>query len=346
MKIIKTSCGNVIKYRPDNVKLVETDEYAIVFNPKTGEEVLTGINGHSDPFALEYPSMLDIGIMGHCKNKCEFCYQGDGNEPNMSLEGFKQIIDQSKDYVNQVALGGRGDPNHHEHFGEIIAYCRENNIVPNYTTSGIGLTEKQIALSKEHCGAVAVSMYNRTHTWLALRGFMYVGVKTNIHFVVTKDSMELACRLIQGEDMYKNQFKLSSINAIVFLLFKPAGRGANLDWSPTEEQIKVFSELIKKPDCKFKVGMDSCLVNKVAQARDLTAMEEMFADTCEGARMSCYITPDERLVPCSFGDHDRYGTDISKGNLQEVWKTALPFNNFRYILAKEKACCPYTVQGF
>ena len=180
----------------------------------------------------------------------------------------------------------------------------------------------------------------------ALNRLMNKEIKTNIHFIFSKLSAELACRLIQGDDIWEGNVDLDKLNAVVFLLFKPAGRGKNLDWSPTKDQLKIFAELIKKPDTKFKIGMDSCLINKVAQTRDLTKLEEMFADTCEGGRMSCYITPDERLVPCSFGDHDKYGIDISKGNLQEVWKTAKPFNNFRYILAKEKACCPYTVQGF
>ncbi len=346
LKVIKTSCGNAIKYRPENVKVVETDEYAIVFNPKTGEEVLTGINGHSDPFALEYPSMLDIGIMGHCDNACKFCYQGSKYEQNMSLEGFKLIVDQSKDYSNQIALGGRGDPNQHEWFEEILKYAVDNNIIPNYTTSGINLTDSAIAVSKKYCGAVAVSMYENDYTWSALKRLMAAGVKTNIHAVVTKDNIEEYCRVLQGDDIWEGNVDLDKLNAVVFLLFKPAGRGKNLDWSPTKDQLKIFAELIKKPDTKFKVGLDSCLINKVAQVRQLTKLEEMYADTCEGGRMSCYITPDERLVPCSFGDHDKYGIDISKGNLQEVWKTAKPFNEFRYILAKEKACCPYTVQGF
>jgi hypothetical protein len=346
LKIVKTTCGNTIKYRPENVKLVETDEYVLLFNPKTGEEILTGINGHPDPFVLDFPSMLDIGIMGHCDNHCEFCYQGDKYEPNMSLEGFKRIIDQSKDYVNQVALGGRGDPNQHENFEEILEYCVKNNVVPNYTTSGIRLTDKQISISKEYCGAVAVSMYYKDHTYNALTGLMNAEVKTNIHYVLTKDNLEHACRLIQGEDLYKDNFKLSDINAIVFLLFKPAGKGKNLDWSPTVEQLKIFAEVIKKPDCEFKVGMDSCLINKVSQSRELTSVEELYTDTCEGARMSCYITPDEKLVPCSFGDHDKYGIDISKGNMKDVWFDGKPFKDFRHVLMGTKACCPYTVLGF
>jgi len=346
IKIIKTSDSHTIRFRPEHVKFVETDEYAIIFNPKTGEEILTGINGHPDPFVLQYPSMLDIGIMGHCDNACTFCYQGDKHEPNMSLDGFKLIIDQSKDFVNQVALGGRGDPNQHEYFEEILEYCQANKIVPNYTTSGINLTDEQVSISKVYCGAVAVSMYSNAYTWSALKRLMDKNIKTNIHYVVTNDSIEDACQLIQGNDMFDSKVDLDKLNAIVFLLFKPAGRGKDLDWSPTTDQIKVFAELIKKPDCNFKIGMDSCLVNKVAQVRELTKMEEMYADTCEGARMSCYITPDERLVPCSFGNHDTYGLDISKGNLKEMWDNGKPFKDFREVLNNKKACCPFTVIGF
>ncbi len=116
IKKVNLEAGKTLTYNTDVVKEILTDEYLIIFNPKNGKELLTGINGNPDPFALDYPSMLDIGIMGHCDNKCTFCYQGDGDEPNMSLEGFKRIIDQSKDHVNQVALGGRGDPNQHENF--------------------------------------------------------------------------------------------------------------------------------------------------------------------------------------------------------------------------------------
>lgn len=112
----------------------------ILFNNKTGEEILSGIHGNPDPFILESPSMIDIGIMGHCYNNCDICYQGNTNIPNMTLDNFKLIIDQTKLHINQVALGGKGDPNKHENFEDILKYCVENNVVPNYTTSGNGLT--------------------------------------------------------------------------------------------------------------------------------------------------------------------------------------------------------------
>ena len=140
------------------IKTIKTDKYVIIFNPKTGQEISSGINGNPDPFYLDYPSLMDIGIMGHCKNNCKICYQGNTDKPNMTLDNFKRIIDESKDYITQVALGGKGDPNLHENFKEILEYCRLNNVVPNYTTSGNSLTDEQVKISKEFCGAVAVSL--------------------------------------------------------------------------------------------------------------------------------------------------------------------------------------------
>ena len=60
-------------------KKIQTDKYMILFSNLTGFEMLSGINGNPDPFILDSPSMIDIGIMGHCSNTCKICYQGDIN---------------------------------------------------------------------------------------------------------------------------------------------------------------------------------------------------------------------------------------------------------------------------
>ena len=50
------------------------------------------------------------------------CYQSGMlvQKPNMNLEDFRSIVEQSKGKCNQFALGGRGDPDQHEHFEEIL----------------------------------------------------------------------------------------------------------------------------------------------------------------------------------------------------------------------------------
>jgi MoaA/NifB/PqqE/SkfB family radical SAM enzyme len=321
-------------------KRFKNDKYEILFNTKTGLEITQGINGNADPFVLQMASLLDIGVMGTCKHKCKFCYQGHVNKPNMKLDDFKAIIDEVAFHVNQVALGGRGDPNHHENFKEIIEYCRSKNIVPNYTTSGIGLTDEQVKISKL-CGAVAVSDYGQPFTYEALSKLINAGIKTNIHQIFSTESYDRCCNIVLGINPNDWQnFDVSKLNAVIFLLFKPHGAGKLIpEMIPTEEDLKQFASNIFTPKSKFKVGMDSCLVNHVLKYASPTAIQRASVDTCEASRMSAYITPDMKFMPCSFADEKKWAIPIENG-LQQIWDYSTQFNKFREVLLKKGDCCP------
>jgi MoaA/NifB/PqqE/SkfB family radical SAM enzyme len=328
----------------DRFKITKTDKYTIVFDPKTGFELLSGTNGNPDPFILDYPSLMDIGIMGHCDNNCVFCYQGDRYQDNMKLDHFKMIVDQSRDFVNQIALGGRGNPNKHENFKEIVSYCRDNNIIPNYTTSGKDLTDDEVRITKEYCGAVAVSMHEKDYTWRAIDMFSKAGCMTNIHFVLSRTTFWKALALLKGENIYNENLDLNKIHAIIFLLFKKQGKGKDLDWSLDDENLNFFFKIMfaSEKQRSFLVGMDSCLVNKMKHLDfKLDALQEMSVDSCEGARMSCYISPDMKFMPCSFCDHDRVGQSILKTPIKEVWDTGKEFEDFRQKLLCDPLTCPY-----
>ena len=148
----------------------KTYNFTSVFNDKTGE-YLRGTDIKDDPFMAEFPHLIDIGIMstcahgrsGLCMKAGIKCYQ-DGlhaEGSNMTLENYKKIVDQMKGRSYEIALGGKGDPDMHENFEEILKYSRENGIVPNFTTSGLGMTPEKAAICKNYCGAVAVSIYSR-----------------------------------------------------------------------------------------------------------------------------------------------------------------------------------------
>lgn len=324
-------------------KFFANKEYAIMFNTKTGFEVIQGINGKDDPFSLELPSLLDVGIMGHCVHSCPFCYQGHAEEPNMTLHNFKVIVDATKHHVNQIALGGRGDPNHHENFAEIVEYTRKNGMVPNYTTSGIDLTDEQIEISKL-CGAVAVSDYGHPYTYEAINRFIDAGIKTNIHMIYSGKSHAKAIQIILGIDVWKNSFDVEKLNAVIFLLFKPAGAGADLKWSPVKEQFNTFANIVFAPKSKFKIGMDSCLINHILQYSQPNELQRMSIDSCEGGRMSAYITPDMRMMPCSFSDKDKWAVPINNAlDIKWAWDNSKPFTTFRNILTKNQCSCPLTL---
>ena len=306
------------------------------FDTETGFYLRTGIldeNGKDtgvDPFMASFPHLIDVGIMGHCihgkTGLCAKagigCYQSGlfVEQPNMSLDDFRRIAEECSGRCNQLALGGRGDPDQHESFEEILRISRENNLVPNFTTSGYGMTEDIAKICKKYCGAVAVSWYRSEYTLKAIKMLLDAGVKTNIHYVLGKNSIDEAVERLKSDDFP------AGINAVIFLLHKPAGQG-RMDnvLSGDDPRVKEFFELFDE-NHPFKLGMDSCCVPGAVNFCRGIMMESL--DTCEGARYSCYIGPDMIMVPCSFDQDRKYRVQLGpEVKIEDAWNSE-PFERF------------------
>ena len=326
--------------------IIEDKKYSFrfAFDTVTGAYVRTGIlDGEGrdtgvDPFMASYPHLIDVGIMGHCihgkTGLCQRagigCYQSGlfVQEPNMSLEDFKSIAIQSRGRCNQLALGGRGDPDQHESFEEILKICRENLLVPNFTTSGYGMTPEIAELCKRYCGAVAVSWYRSEYTLRAINMLICAGVKTNIHYVISKSSIDEAIARLKENDFPRG------INAVIFLLHKPKGQGRESEVLDADHvRVKELFALIDKSH-PFKVGMDSCCVPGAINFCKSIAKESL--DTCEGGRFSCYIGADMVMVPCSFDTERKYRVDLRSHTIEEAWNSS-EFESFRH---KMRNACP------
>ena len=318
--------------------------FKTAFDTVTGMYVRTGVldaGGNDtgvDPFMASYPHLIDVGIMGHCihgkTGLCAKagigCYQSGllVEKPNMAVEDFLWIAEQSKGRCNQFALGGRGDPDQHEYFEEILKICRENMLVPNFTTSGYGMTPEIAKLCKQYCGAVAVSWYRSEYTLNAIQALLDAGVKTNIHYVLGKNSIDEAIQRLKSNNFPKG------INAIIFLLHKPAGQGTKANvLSVDDPRVAEFFALLDAPH-PFKVGMDSCNVPGAIRFCKTILPESL--DTCEGGRYSCYIGADMTMVPCSFDQEKEYEVSLREMTIEEAWNSE-PFERFRN---KMRAACP------
>ena len=292
-----------------------------------------------DPFMASFPELIDIGIMERCvcSSKCNVdCYQKacDRTGSNMSLENFKWILDQCRGRVFQVALGGAGDPDTHENFAEILAYCHQKNVVPNFTTSGIVLNQDKVDLCRKYCGAVAISEHFANYTDKAVKMLLDNGVKTNIHYVLSTETIDTAINILNGLIDYR-----PGINAIVFLLYKPVGLGKEENvLKPTNKKLASFFEVLDNRKCNFKVGFDSCscsgLIN-YAHKYDKNSI-----DFCEGARFSMYISADMKAMPCSFANQDsswhlQLGEEYT---IKNAWNSEL-FERFRNRLRNSCDLC-------
>lgn len=335
---MSTSQSKVLKLR-DAEFAFET-----FFNPITGEYLRTGLLDSAgqetgqEPFMASFPHLLDVGIMGHCNHglsgKCTAvgnqCYQSGATkwQANMPLTDFKNIVDQSEGKVWQFALGGRGDPDQHEEIEKILSYSREHGIVPNLTTSGYELTSAKANLISKYCGAAAVSWYKTEYTQRAIDLLLATGIKVNLHFVLSRQSIDEAIEMIEHQQLP------AQINRIIFLLFKPIGQGQQQDVLPFDQKTKYFFSLMDSAYGLQKMGFDSCSVPAVVNCTNI--VDPNCYDACEAGRFSAYVTPDLQLLPCSFDQTQRWSVSLHNRSLQSAWRSP-QFDDFRHQL---EAACP------
>lgn len=331
------------------IRLYEDKEYhyKALFETKKGigirSDVLdehgkeTGI----DPFRASYPHLLDIGIMGYCKHglsgRClksgVLCYQSGAckKEEHMTLENFCRIIDESKDFTFQVALGGRGDPNDHPDFVAMIEYCHRHQVVPNFTTSGYDFDYGLLPEIKKYCGAVAVSWYRSPYTLRTISLLLSHGIKTNIHYVLSGSTLDEAIQMIQGKSFP------SGVNRIIFLLHKPVGLGSCKEvLDVSDPRVKLFFSLFNQQDNCNIAGFDACSAPALLNFAERILPESY--DTCEAGRFSAYISPDMKLYPCSFDQKEIYAVSLREHSIKKAWDSKA-FDRFRSIFKEQCKGC-------
>ena len=77
------------------------------------------------------------------------------------------------------------------------------------------MTKDIAKLCGQYCGAVAISWYRSKYTLEAIEMLVNAGVKTNIHYVLSKNTVEEAVERVKTHSFP------NGINALIFLLHKP-----------------------------------------------------------------------------------------------------------------------------
>lgn len=346
-------CGNNMKIYNDPIF-----NFTEIFNEKNGMLIRTNIlndkgqETNKEPYMRSFPDLIDIGIMGkchvnqlYCKKFGVDCYQSKNNHSDMLLSDYKTIINQCKGKTFQVALGGRGDPNKHKNFKEILKYTCDNGIIPNLTTSGMGMTDNEITLIKKYCGAAAVSMYSKViinefgikesnkQTIEIINKLVSKNIITNIHYVISNETLDdIIFRL-------ENNIFPKGINAIIFLLYKPVGIALKeKQIAINDEKFVKFMNIIKNKKFPFKIGFDTCFSPIIVKY--LGNIDSKTIDYCEASRFSCYISPEMIMYPCSFIQDKKYGISLKKETILDAWWSS-EFKQFKNLnSSKFKGCCP------
>mgnify|MGYP004507265123 CR=1 FL=1 len=311
-----------------------------LFNENNGTLIRSNIDGtHEEAKYRSFPELIDIGIMGSCisgrtgicKNAGIDCYQNaiSSYKADMTLENYNWIISQCKGKVFQVALGGAGDPNKHKDLGDILELTRSIGIVPNLTTSGYLLLPEEINLIKKYCGAVAVSYYSRLInneesnyvTGEAVEKFVKAGCITNIHFVISEETIDEAIYRL------KHNIWPAGISAIIFILYKPVGLGVKYKRVKCDKRLNRFMKLVLEKKYSFNIGFDTCFTPALCNHEKNISIQSV--DSCEAARFSMYIDSELMAYPCSFDNQTgQYKVKLNPLSIQDAWDGEI-FDGFR-----------------
>lgn len=332
------------------VKTVVGPDYNYIFIKENGYFERWGHDISNDPnFSPLGPEILDLEIsVDGCQNNCSFCYKNNTNKTptNMSMETFINIIKKFPKVLTQIAFGITGIQTNPD-FILMMKYCREIGIIPNFTLSGIDLTDDIAEECSKVAGAIAVSAYesDKNICYNTVKKFTDLGMnQINIHCMISNKTLDFTYQILSD---IKSDPRLKKLNAIVFLSIKERGRASNGFKPLTDDE---FSCLIKYClDNNIKFGFDSCSAPKfenfiLNDSSDETISQLIkYSESCESSLFSSYVNVHGEYWNCSFTEGNKKYKPINVLEIDDFYSDlwySNKINKFRNDLLNNKRECP------
>jgi MoaA/NifB/PqqE/SkfB family radical SAM enzyme len=325
-----------------HLKSYRSEEYNYRFDKQSGCFERWGRTRAEDPVRAPFPEILDIEISTRCHAGCPHCYKSNtGSGEEMTPGVFRQLLEVIPDQVTQVALG-IGDLSEGCNLWECASLLRARDVIPNVTINGWRLTPALSHKLASVMGAVAVSYYDHETCLNAVASLSEAGLRqVNIHYLLSSESVDRVVTLL---DAIQGDPRLRSLNAVVFLVAKPKGRGLAL----LPPSLSQYQTLVRETlDRGIRFGFDSCsgpLFLKSVEGRpDFRELYQVM-DCCESGLFSLYLNIHGQAFPCSFTEGTsswEEGIDcLAVQDFSEVWESPR-LEEWRSRLLSQPACaCP------
>ena len=347
----------------DKLKALKSENYNFIFNKKDGFFCRWGKTQEDDgDFELGITEIADIELSTVCHgvgSPCKFCYKSNVGHKgdNMSLETFKKVYEKLPPSVTQIAAG-IGDIDGNPDLFEIFKYCNDNGTSINVTINGARMTPEYYDNLKKYCGAVAVSVYDKSLSYDAIEQLTNRGMKQiNIHFMISEETVDKAYEIMN--DM-KTDPRLSKMNAIVFLSLKKKGNAKSGFTQLSQDKFDKLSKYALDNNISF--GFDSCssfkFLHYVDSAKNLDEKQKdeirQSIEPCESSIYSSYIscgssTSNPKYYPCSFcegvNDDWKDGIDVLECDnfLNDIWQNEKTVKFRKNLISCGRDCPIYKI---
>lgn len=258
-------------------------------------------------------------------------------------EQIKDIEIFNKGLLQQIAFG-ICDIGTNPDFFKMLAYCREFDVIPNYTCHGLDMNEEYAKETAKYCGAVAVSVYNKDKAYNAVDMLHKANVNSiNFHTIAHDKSYNKILSII--DDLTTDERIKGKVKAVVLLKYKPKGNGVGKFNHLTDEQYKYIINYAEEKG--INIGFDSCSAHaylRVIENDEDFDKKSMCAEPCESACFSSYINHKGEFFACSFCENEGMWENginvLEAGSFEkDVWN-ADKTKQFREMLLKNERKCP------
>lgn len=261
---------------------------------------------------LSAPTEVHLMTTNRCHAGCPGCYAGSVPEAaDASTLALRRVLEELAGLgVFHVAMGG-GESLLRDDLFELAAYARELGLVPNLTTSGVGMTRERA----ERCsvfGQVNVSLDGLGEIYRASRGYDGAEVALRALRMLTEAQVPCGINYVlsrltwDGLEETAERVEALGANEIEVLRFKPAGRGRAVyeSYRLTVEQaagLLARLERLGRQHPTMAIKVDCSLVPLVCAANPpLERLEQFAVFGCEAGNALAAVRANLDATPCSF----------------------------------------------
>ena len=283
------------------------------------------------PGVLSSPILVDFQITERCGMGCPQCYASSVTKGrDVSWSDAELAIAQMREAgVCQVALGG-GEPVYYPRLADLLYLIRDNGMVPNLTTTGVGMTDQQVKAMRQNCGAVAMSLEAVGERFSIRRktGFenfrkvaeRFLAADIPLVMQVTVSSQNID----DLESIVEYCLGVQPLYGVVFLAHKPAGRAEGYDKPLSAlDYPNVHRKLLRAVEAlrpHTRVGFDCCFTpGLVGLEQSLGYEPSTIVEGCSATRSGLGLTSNLDVLPCTFLPGKNLG-NLRSRTLLEIWQ--------------------------
>jgi radical SAM protein with 4Fe4S-binding SPASM domain len=299
-----------------------------------------------DGTTLSAPETVHVAITTRCNLSCPGCYvpRREGNSELAIADWCDLLAQWAQMRVFQVAVGG-GEPLLYAGLFEVLAYARQQGLVPNLTTNGT-LLDRDAVWHLQQAGVARVNVsWNSPggDNWgrnqaasRALRLLLDSTMGVGVNLLVTP---ALLPRLPQA----LARLRAFGIRRVTVLRPKPPAipSNANTAWYDSNRLRRAdllrLRAVLNAWQRALALEVDSALVGLMGDA-DPARLRWRAIHGCTAGRRICAVWSDGRVTPCSFlGDLDT--GNVRQTLFVELWKQGRNWELLRDPSARPQGSC-------